>query len=909
MKNTAGHSKKAVFFSFTILYIITALLVWGWFYYSKKSMINATDAFEQHINALSKYGRFLRGVAHRIFSEHKFDIQSYDLGIGYGADFLTSMQYYAVGDPLNLPMAFLPSKYVYYYFQFLILLRPYLAGLSFLLLVSGKERFTLVSKLTGAISYSFCGIVMFIGMWNPQFVQPMICLPLLVYGVRTFISKRKSLPFILAVVLSAVSNFYFFYMLVLMTLVYGLIYIFTSDEVKTLSVKFQLIGRFMCMGIIGTLISMPILLPVILAFLSNPRAGLGSHGVPLIYKAEYYKELIGSLIAYRYFPSYDTVIGFTFIALPALVFLIFKREEDEKGTLLRQRILAVLMTLMLLFPVAGYVMTGFSYTINRWSFAYCLLLSYLATELTENGDKLSMVKQIILGVICILYSAAVLIFGDTSKLIYPQLVFLGVFWIIILIKKIPASVRRAAILLLVFLAVVQNGYAANAPQAGNLPSGYVDKMSPEEYDELVMNTELRALTETVPEGYEQYYSYTGRNLTFNASLPYSIPSTQFYWSLANGSVSDFLQSMAINEMANFQFFGLDDRAIPLTLSGVKYYSLRYNNEQEQSYVPYDYAPFSEWYNFGIYAGNNVPAFGYTQDQVISRDDYDALSPIKRQQALLYGAVRESESKNDDSELTKMNVQDSSYYSDVEVPYEITDTDGVKVKDGYFKAKKDNAECTLTFEGVPGCETYLYFENLQCESKYDAVNIIVSTDTPENRQVTKTIFYKTPLSQFYSGWHNYLVNMCYSDEARTRIKITFTAKGKYSFDALKVICQPMNGFTENAAGLSEETMTDNNLHRNSLSLMTNEITGTISAGQDSYLVLNIPYDKGWRIYVDGEKRTPEKANIMFLGTPISAGTHSIELRYRTPGLTMGILMAIAGIIALIILLVTEKKNAV
>ena len=77
---------------------------------------------------------------------------------------------------------------------------------------------------------------------------------------------------------------------------------------------------------------------------------------------------------------------------------------------------------------------------------------------------------------------------------------------------------------------------------------------------------------------------------------------------------------------------------------------------------------------------------------------------------MYGAVREDE--NTQCELTALDVKDEAYFSEVEVPYEITDADKVKVKDGLLKAKKDNAECTLTFEGIPGCETYLYSPDLR-----------------------------------------------------------------------------------------------------------------------------------------------------------------------------------------------------
>ena len=118
---------------------------------------------------------------------------------------------------------------------------------------------------------------------------------------------------------------------------------------------------------------------------------------------------------------------------------------------------------------------------------------------------------------------------------------------------------------------------------------------------------------------------------------------------------------------------------------------------------------------------------------------------------------------------------------------------------------------------------------------------------------------------------------------------------------------MSGYDERAPKIAAQTMTDNDLHRNSVSLMTNEITGTITTKSDSYLVVNIPYDKGWSIYVDGEKRVPDKANVMFMGTPLFEGTHDIKLKYHTPGLLPGILLSLAGIMILIILTITEKKK--
>ena len=58
----------------------------------------------------------------------------------------------------------------------------------------------------------------------------------------------------------------------------------------------------------------------------------------------------------------------------------------------------------------------------------------------------------------------------------------------------------------------------------------------------------------------------------------------------------------------------------------------------------------------------------------------------------------------------------------------------------------------------------------------------------------------------------------------------------------------------------------------------------------------------------EKRTPEKANIMFLGTPIGEGTHNIVLKYHTPGLTLGLVLFVLGIASLVIICKMERKRS-
>ncbi len=70
-----------------------------------------------------------------------------------------------------------------------------------------------------------------------------------------------------------------------------------------------------------------------------------------------------------------------------------------------------------------------------------------------------------------------------------------------------------------------------------------------------------------------------------------------------------------------------------------------------------------------------------------------------------------------------------------------------------------------------------------------------------------------------------------------------------------------------------------------------LKGVVHAPQDGYVMFAIPYEKGWSIYVDGEKQEIRKANLGFQGIPVSQGTHKIELKYQAPGLLQGLALSL------------------
>ena len=74
-----------------------------------------------------------------------------------------------------------------------------------------------------------------------------------------------------------------------------------------------------------------------------------------------------------------------------------------------------------------------------------------------------------------------------------------------------------------------------------------------------------------------------------------------------------------------------------------------------------------------------------------------------------------------------------------------------------------------------------------------------------------------------------------------------------------------------------------------------ITGNINVIEDGILYLSMPYEKGWTVYVDGEKTETTKVLHSMLGAKVSAGQHTIELKYIPEGFVCGVIVSGSALI--------------
>ncbi|HWM25909.1 MAG TPA: YfhO family protein [Chthoniobacterales bacterium] len=81
--------------------------------------------------------------------------------------------------------------------------------------------------------------------------------------------------------------------------------------------------------------------------------------------------------------------------------------------------------------------------------------------------------------------------------------------------------------------------------------------------------------------------------------------------------------------------------------------------------------------------------------------------------------------------------------------------------------------------------------------------------------------------------------------------------------------------------------------NLTSFRQTNIEGSVRLDRKSVLVLQTPFDRGWRAWQDGKPAPVLKADVGLLGVVLDPGEHKVELRYRTPLLRLALLITLAS----------------
>ena len=884
------------FLRYTILFLIVLAIILAPMLIKGKVFVHNSDGVSQHVPFMQFYARWLRDTASAII--HGQPVAMYSHTMGYGSDILYALNWYGMGDPLNLLyVCFGPSRILLGY-TVIHILRVYLAGLAMLLLIRRFGKLDRYSPFAGC-AYAFGAFAFSVGLLqHPIFINPMIQLPMLIVGIDRVLKRESGVPFILSVAWTALCGYYFLYMCSVFLFLFALIWHFDVNRSHAWRTLPALFGKSVIYYLVGLCLAGPVFFPSCLGFLHGGRAGeVMALPALSINWAQRLFALPLSIMA----PLTKGTNQPAMLWLGGLLTLL-SLKKHRFGV----RTLCLCAFVMLACPLTDYLMNGFAYPTSRWTFGPGILIVALGiaglSKLAAMTRRQRIAVDAFSWIMIVYFTARVaMIFvknhfaltRDTLEgAAYPGFVAAGFFvsWAAIrwvnsrrFQAREHAQARgRQALACVMLASVIATCYLWEVPRM--MTNTY---QTPSRIMEGIYGAS--PLNDPALQGAEGFVrvdcdvsAQTHRNDTVTSN----VSCTQFYNSTLAESLYNGVNEMALPMFICNNLCGLNSRAPLEALWSVSHY-VRSVEGGNMAPVPYGFERIEANERYEVYKNTLALPFGYTTDAYVLDEEYAAASAVEKQWTLLQGATLARE----DASLRHIEPE----YAFTRPELSMDCGEGVEWLNGTLTAR-EGGQMTLRFEGPENCEAYLEIGDLRYE-KYDSNTIVWNI---RGEALDYNVAFSTPDHHQFSRQSNLLIQLGCGAQARREVTVTFRQGFKARLGELSVVCQPMAGLKARLDALRSHAMTR-------VALDVNQIRGEVQVDKDSVLILPLPYSAGWIASVDEKRADTFPSGTAFTALKLPAGEHRVTLRYHTPGFCAGVIALAISLIAIAAIALLERRR--
>lgn len=885
--------RKYCYGVYTLMFLLMCIVAFLRFFAEGKSFVwgaGVEDGLSQHFSALAYYGKALREFFCNLLAGHP-KLVMWDMSLGYGADILSTLNYYAIGDPLNLLYGFVSPKNTETMYNFMIVLRMYLAGITFIM-YARKMKKRSYGTVIGALVYVFSGFCFRLGLRHPFFINPMIYFPLLCLGIEKIYQRERPYVFIFAVCVSAMSNYYFLYMLTIFAVIYAWIRFYEYTEENKMKNFFLAILKFGMYYTLGIAMAAVILLPSVIGFLGNGRYGKGADWKSLIvYPGKYYLLFIENFIGYGNMGS-NTNAGYLPIVGIVVLFTLFSQRMKHK----KYRAAFIASIIALILPIFGYAFNGFSYANNRWAFALSFIVALLTAEMYPRLFVMSKRQQIGIGAGIIIYTVFCIIVNASgeeilkNKGIMAACGLIAVFYILLLIFQrlgydTQKRIVRVSMAILLLISVGVHGYYRFDPKGYAYTQEFMDqgqayRTLKEDNIRMLSKVNDPSVYRVHAEGY-RYKNY---------GLINHLNTISGYYSITAKCVTDTIKGYdTLGMQYADKYKGVDQRLGLLSLAGVKYITVAHNSQVAKDVssmgdVPYGVEKLRKKGNITLYKNKYALPFAYAYDSYMTEQQYEQLNGIGKEQAMLAQIILNQHPA--DKEIQHNEQRNGPDIQTISLPEtRISSPKGKKYADITVPVEKDK-------------ETYLYFKNLVYHGKKNGDDKFILTGRKGTKGILVTqndvqqkIHIQSTFNPYYFGRKDYIVKINHqTSKAKEKVRLNFLSPGEYEFDDISLITVPKKDVLARLKERKENSMKQ-------IQYEGNHFRGVYHAKKDQILCVTIPYSKGWKATVNGNRTKIYKANGMFMGIIMKKGTQSVKLDYETPGLKIGAWISLVAWIGL------------
>lgn len=761
--------------------------------------------------------------------------------------------YYGLYSPLILPSYLLPFVKMSDYIMAVSITGLTASVLLFYYWLKSRKTDTgtafilsLMFLLAGPMIGQYSGQIMFVDY------MPFLCLALI--GVDRYFEQEKSGLFTVSVFLMIMTSFYFSIGGMLSLVLYGLHRYFEQREENRVTVRSFLRDGlcFVRSMILAVLMSGFFLVPTALALTGGrskeQNTSFASFFIPQITVERFAYSIYG--------------IGLTTLVITVLLTGLLYRKVYEK-------VLTYGCVIVLVIPVFAYLLNGGLYIRDKVFIPFLPLLCYLIGIYLEKCRKkeLSFIAGIVPYIITTIFvyiarnqfvSKGI---GESiwKVLLAESILFLICYVLYCAIKRHYKEMKEILMLALpsvICLAVTMNTFYQMKPDR------YVSRKL---YRDVVGEQNRQVVKEALKDddGYyrtEQMGSDDENAADLNRIWDVDQNITSIYSSAYNPDYQTFRQkTFGLEEpFRNGMMQSVSKNPVFQRMMGVRYIV-------SDSDVP-GYTLVKKCGTTGIYQNKDAAPVMYATDRVMTEEEYKKLAfPYNQTAFLEYAVVGEHTESSDQNIMTA--------YAPVSLKMDNNRTTG------------GAEQKTMQQEG----QKQILFLRFRVDNAHPNKDVAVWINGIRNKLSAKDHVYYNENKIF-----TYAVPL---KDGEDNISVTF-GKGKYR---LRHVQAYLGSLPERS-----ELLYQSEIQVDKKQTEDNVIQGTIRVKKDGWFITSIPYDKHFKIYIDGKETEIQKVNTAFLGCKIESGNHELKIIYHAPG-TTGKVLSLIGIAGFVLVLVQEKRK--
>ena len=761
--------------------------------------------------------------------------------------------YYGLYSPLILPSYLLPFVKMSDYIMAVSITGLTASVLLFYYWLKSRKTDTgtafilsLMFLLAGPMIGQYSGQIMFVDY------MPFLCLALI--GVDRYFEQEKSGLFTVSVFLMIMTSFYFSIGGMLSLVLYGLHRYFEQREGNRGTVRSFLRDGlcFVRSMILAVLMSGFFLVPTALALTGGrskeQNTSFVSFFIPQITVERFAYSIYG--------------IGLTTQVITVLLTGLLYRKVYEK-------VLTYGCVIVLVIPVFAYLLNGGLYIRDKVFIPFLPLLCYLISIYLEKCRKreLSFIAGIVPYIITTIFvyiARNQFVSKGIGKSIWKVLLAESILFLICYVlycalKRYHKETKEILMLALpsvICLAVTMNTFYQMKPDR------YVSRKL---YRDVVEEQNRQAVKEALKDddGYyrtEQMGSDDENAADLNRIWDVDQNITSIYSSAYNPDYQTFRQkTFGLEEpFRNGMMQSVSKNPVFQRMMGVRYIV-------SDSDVP-GYTLVKKCGTTGIYQNEDAAPVMYATDRVMTEEEYKKLTfPYNQTAFLEYAVVGEHTESSDQNIMTA---------------YE-----PVSLKMANNRTTGGADQKTIQQEG----QKQILFLRFRVYNAHPNKDVAVWINGIRNKLSAKDHVYYNENKIF-----TYAVPL---KDGEDNISVTF-GKGKYR---LRHVQAYLGSLPERS-----ELLYQSEIQVDKKQTEDNVIQGTIRVKKDGWFITSIPYDKHFKIYIDGKETEKQKVNTAFLGCKIESGNHELKIIYHAPG-TTGKVLSLIGIAGFVLVLVQEKRK--